>query len=449
MRHHGSQLKDKLRTSVRALLGVGEDESLQSFVEQRGSALRRRGTHALRKVEQVLQGLGIAPAPGAQRAGGNGVASSDGGPLTVVPRPEQTKFDLGQGVDRTPPHEHIPWGYGQDRVTAMPVDPERLYVYWEVTDDAIASARAGLGAGGPGAWLDLRVYDVTGRIFDGTNAHGYFDHRVERHDRQWFFTIDRPGSSVIVELGMKSLEGYFVRIARSGRVDFARTSPAPARAVEWMTVRAVTGDVEPSWQTPPPVLPAAREAGRAPAHAAGREAGRAAPAVNGESRAHAEPRVIEHDRGAWEWSEVLPEGFHELAGNGAWTSEVERTSWEAGPFTHAVAVPDRVVVEERPGHVRVETTTRGTRVVYGPWQVTVRGIGARAERRVLARWEITRAWSTGGGESRSSEVWEPVAPVAPGGSEQALRRGASERRFGAASETRFAGGSEVFLLGAS
>jgi hypothetical protein len=33
--------------------------------------------------------------------------------------------------------EQIPWGYGQDRVTAMVVDPERLYVYWEVTDEAI------------------------------------------------------------------------------------------------------------------------------------------------------------------------------------------------------------------------------------------------------------------------------------------------------------------------
>ena len=42
----------------------------------------------------------------------------------------------------------IPWGYGYDRVTAMAVDPARLYVYWEVTDSAIAAARAGLGAGG-------------------------------------------------------------------------------------------------------------------------------------------------------------------------------------------------------------------------------------------------------------------------------------------------------------
>src|SRR5262249_51746364 len=45
--------------------------------------------------------------------------------------------------------EPIPWGYGQDRVTTMVVDPEHLYVYWEVTDEAIEQARARLGPGGP------------------------------------------------------------------------------------------------------------------------------------------------------------------------------------------------------------------------------------------------------------------------------------------------------------
>src|SRR5690242_16150392 len=68
---------------------------------------------------------------------------------------------------RPPRLEHIPWGYGQDRVTAMAVDPDRLYAYWEVTDPAIERARRGLGHGGKDAWLCLRIYDISGRIFDG------------------------------------------------------------------------------------------------------------------------------------------------------------------------------------------------------------------------------------------------------------------------------------------
>ena len=131
----------------------------------------------------------------------------------------------------------IPWGYGHDRITAMAVDPMRLYVYWEATDSAIAAARAGLGAAGERAWLNVRVYDITGRLFDGTNAHSYFDHRVERHERQWFFGIDKPTSTACAEVGLRSEEGYFVKIARSGRVEFPRNEPVGGGGVEWLSVR--------------------------------------------------------------------------------------------------------------------------------------------------------------------------------------------------------------------
>ena len=134
------------------------------------------------------------------------------------------KYDLGP-QDIVPMPTDIPWGYGYDRITAMAVDPMRLYVYWEATDNAIAAARAGLGAAGERAWLNVRVYDITGRLFDGTNAHSYFDHRVERHERQWFFGIDKPTSVACAEVGLRSEEGYFVKIARSGRVEFPRNEP--------------------------------------------------------------------------------------------------------------------------------------------------------------------------------------------------------------------------------
>ena len=81
-------------------------------------------------------------------------------PPQTVPADDQEvvdtphKFDLGltSGPAREQ-EQDIPWGYGQDRVTAMMLDPDRLYVYWEVTDGALERARAGLGSGGRDAWL--------------------------------------------------------------------------------------------------------------------------------------------------------------------------------------------------------------------------------------------------------------------------------------------------------
>lgn len=153
------------------------------------------------------------------------------------------KLDLGPAGKSEKPVSHIPWGYGHDRVVAAAVDPDRLYVYWEVTDSAIDRARSGLGPGGPGAWLNLRVHDTTGLLFDGTNAHSYFDQRVDRADRQWFFTIGKPTSTTQVEIGMKSTEGFFVRIARSGRVEFPRKEAVAWSEPEWLTVLPGAGEV--------------------------------------------------------------------------------------------------------------------------------------------------------------------------------------------------------------
>lgn len=436
MPHDDSQLKRSLRRGVRHLLGVPEEESLQAYVEVRSAHLRRRGERAFRSFERVLQGLGIAPSA-------TTTAAVD--TPAHVERPEPTKFDLGQGVAPAPPEEHIPWGYGRDRVTAMPVDPEQLYVYWEVTDDSIAAARRGLGAAGAGAWLNLRVYDVTGRIFDGTNAHAYFDHRVERHERQWFFAIGKPGSTACVELGMKSVEGYFVRLARSARTEFPRAQPVPPGEVEWLSVRNASGDLEQSYTAPRPLT------GTAPAVDVRRSAAAAAAAGPGASGNGTQSPFSPTRSGAErtthseEWRESAPGAWQEVRRSAEWVGDVEHSSWEAGPFEHPVEAPSCEVSQSHGESVTVTECELGTRVVEGPWEVTIRGIGGYVRRRVLGRWEIAR---TVPAEAASADV-ESLEQDPLGGSDRVARTGASDLRLAFGSELRLAGASEEFLVGAS
>src|ERR1700733_13849984 len=105
-------------------------------------------------------------------------------PRSRAPRP--VEMDAGD----------LPWGYGEDRITAIVRDPDSAYLYWEITDEGIAGARGRLGAGGAGGWCNLRVYDTTGHDFDGTNANDYFDIRVERDERDYFVMIRRPTSAM-------------------------------------------------------------------------------------------------------------------------------------------------------------------------------------------------------------------------------------------------------------
>src|SRR5580658_415043 len=149
-------------------------------------------------------------------------------------RVEESKFQLGPVVSFE--SGDLPWSYGENRLSALVRDPESAFLYWEVTDEGIAAAQGRLGGAGAEGWCNLRVYDTTGRVFDGTNAHDYFDVRVDRADREYFLMIRRPNSAMHVEIGIKTHEGYFQPIARSGQAHFPRNDPSPNTVLEWMTV---------------------------------------------------------------------------------------------------------------------------------------------------------------------------------------------------------------------
>jgi hypothetical protein len=378
------------------------------------------------------------------------------------------KLDLGPAGKAERPVAHIPWSYGQDRVVAAAVDPDRLFVYWEVTDPALEKARARLGPGGPGAWLNLRVYDTTGLIFDGTNAHAYFDQRVERSDRQWFFAIRKPTSTAYVELGMKSTEGFFASIRRSGRVDFPRKEPAAWSEPEWLTVIPATGEVRDAGAG----APSGGEVGGPP------PVGGAPPPFEPiglwrlhETGAERETRIAELLAAGWErveWEQVEGEGGYELRGRVEWQGPMTTSTWEAGPFTYPVEVepPSR---EGWRGPALAFRVGGVTHVVYGPWQVVIRNLGARQSRAVLGRWVMFRSWVAGGGrelrvatrpgaEGRvgaserlgaSERVWLAGSELRLGGASELWRLGASELRLGGASELLFAGASRWVMAGAS
>jgi hypothetical protein len=382
-------------------------------------------------------------------------AEAHGADSGTAVAPVAHKYELEQSATastREMPRD-IPWGYGLDRVTAMPVDPDRLFVYWEVLEDSIARARAALGSRGEGAWLNLRIYDITGRIFDGGNAHGFFDQGLDRNARQWFFMIGKPTSEVVVELGMCAPDGGFQKIARSGRVEFPRRDPVPWAEPEWLTVRAAGSEVVRTW-LPHPGTGGSGGPGATGGPAATGAAGAAEAAEDGGPslvwnmgvEAPGEERVVERT----EWEEIRTDGVTEAHRRVTWEEQSTITSWQEGPFSYPVEVP-APVLESFVGRTRVFRSGARTRVVYGPWQVVIRGIGATKAASVISRWEVYRSW----GEQKGTEMvgFAERAIFAgergPGGASERVLTGASERSWRGASELRLGGSSELFYLGAS
>ncbi len=369
---------------------------------------------------------------------------------------------------RTPFHSRqIPWGYSRDRVTAVAVDPDRLFVYWEVRDETLDAARERLGTAGARAALVLRVYDTTGRIFDGDNAHAYFDQDVQRNDRQWFCHVAKPSSSAHIEMGLRTPDGRFFKLMRSGRVDFPRNAPAGARPVEWMRVVSNTGDIASRETTTQNGGGGGFDGGLGQAIGSGEGSGAGEHAAVAGGAAGVETfgdyfetsvvdsyELKEFDIERYEtdtgW-QIDPEdpamvyrmvtmSWQELGmGMTTWESGPSESSWEAGPFS----CPTEVIVpaaERFEGQTQVYRSGEHVRVMHGPWQVVIRGINAHANRRVLARWEVHRSWLSVTTRATENAVASRYDGAAPGGS--------SERHL-AASELRLRGASEVFFLGAS
>jgi hypothetical protein len=434
---------------VAALLGVPDAAALAAM----GLDSLRKRTH--RELLEVARRLGIA---GLSRMTKDALAirlwESIGKDGTAEPPPAEEperaedsplthKFEVGEHGAAEEPRT-IPWSYNMDRVTAMAVDPDRLFAYWEATDDAIAKARPQLGNGGPGAWLNVRVYDTSGLIFDGTNAHSYFDHKIERHDRQWFFQIGKPSSQAVVELGLRSDEGYFVKIARSNRVDFPRRSPASYSDPEWMTVRE-GGGVEVAGRG----MPGGTGGGGGGGAAAGGEPMRFDQIPLWQQLRGGEEviRFGESREERIQWEEFWRDESGEEHRIVSWESPVMVSSWESGPFNYPVEVPG-ITTHSFEGALNVFKVEGKTHIVYGPWQVVIRGLGAHYQRQVLARWEVQRSWLAEEGHQVRGVRVVSHEGTGPGSSEQLLL-GASELRWRGESEMRLMGGSERMYLGAS
>jgi hypothetical protein len=326
--------------------------------------------------------------------------------MSAEARIEKSKFELGApdeaeaGVDEG----ELPWAYGEDRITALVRDPDSAYLYWEITDDGIAGARARLGPAGAQGWCNLRIYDVTGRDFDGTNANDYFDIRVERTDREHFVMARRPGSAMSAEIGIKTHEGYFQPIARSGRADFPRSGPSPNTSLEWMTV--TSEDAPPSirpYQSrhrgPDPMLPRREGAGyfdvwRAAFAPSMPELPAAAATLQTSSppaRERHAPRPAHVER--WwkldEWRSERPTGLRFAT----WVGSREEAAWRAGPFPLEPSDPDRLAIAllgDQPLYWTAASASQSEAgfVAYGPWRVVVQSYDIEPTRRVIATWSM-------------------------------------------------------------
>jgi len=129
------------------------------------------------------------------------------------------------------PIPELPERYGEDRLVLLVRDPWWAYAWWEVTDATFAHTRK---EAGDAARFVLRVYNVSGVDWDGTNHVSHFDIDVHDAAGNWFLELARPGESFIAELGLVDGAGRFRAMVRSNGITLPPDRVSPVIDEEWM-----------------------------------------------------------------------------------------------------------------------------------------------------------------------------------------------------------------------
>lgn len=156
-----------------------------------------------------------------------------GGRETAV---QQAKFytgESGKPAARILPEE-LPQQYRQEKIVLQVRDPRWIHAYWEVKDETWQSLKGRLQDAFSKASRVLRVYDVSQIVFDGRNAHRFFDIYINEHANNWYIDTNGPGRSWCVDLGLLLPDGSFVVIVRSNTVYTPLDGPSWITDEEWM-----------------------------------------------------------------------------------------------------------------------------------------------------------------------------------------------------------------------
>ena len=148
---------------------------------------------------------------------------------------EQTKFSHPEPVrTRRQMPTDLPYQYDRDRIVLQVRDPRWVHTYWEIRSTTFQRLISELRDDFYKAKRVLRVYDISNIIFNGSNAHSFFDIETNDYANNWYIDTNGPGRSWCVDYGLRLPDGRFITIIRSNTVHTPLEGPSWLTDEEWM-----------------------------------------------------------------------------------------------------------------------------------------------------------------------------------------------------------------------
>lgn len=131
----------------------------------------------------------------------------------------------------------LPSNYNSTNLTLIVRDPHWIYAYWEIAPKAIEELRQQIGDQVNHAVYVLRLYEISFIDFNGSNANHYFDMDVGPFTNSWYINLWTDNGAYCAELGLRTSDGKFYKIARSNYIHTPRSVSSNRSDLVWMEVK--------------------------------------------------------------------------------------------------------------------------------------------------------------------------------------------------------------------
>ncbi|WP_282172634.1 DUF4912 domain-containing protein [Cytobacillus firmus] len=148
------------------------------------------------------------------------------------------KRDSGESLgEKFISEENVVQNQSKDHLTLTRSSDDKARVSWRLSIQKVKMLSLYLDKPVSSLRKSLRIYDVTGVVFDGANA--VCDHEVILSDySEWTFKGLKPGKVYCVELGIKITDTHFIPLLRSEALYTSEESPSRGKS---------ESEVQPAW----------------------------------------------------------------------------------------------------------------------------------------------------------------------------------------------------------
>lgn len=129
----------------------------------------------------------------------------------------------------------LPASYNKTNLTLIARDPHWIFAYWELASSTLEEWKTKIGQDFYSATRVLRMYDVTLKDFNGSNANQWFDLSVGNAEN-WYISMWSDNVSYCADLGLRFPDGRFFGLVRSNVVTTPRVNPSGRNDQVWMNV---------------------------------------------------------------------------------------------------------------------------------------------------------------------------------------------------------------------